>query len=236
MTAVRTIAAIALMSAPLISTTALAATSWSQPAGSSTTINYSGGQNQNGLFGDPNVSSNTFLFTPSGFSAQDNQTTTDVASTLISAKSGYNLSSFSAGLVGDYSVLDNSQPPSFKTNAIFLSGASVSAVGSLTLTNTVTHAVLTQSFNFGGFTNEDGVFNDTVHINLPAGWKSAQVDLSAGLTATASDGSTAFIQLKNASIGADTAQVAAVPLPPALLAAIPGALVAFGAARRMRRA
>jgi hypothetical protein len=230
MTAVRSIALLALIASP-----ALAASSWSTPAGSQTGYSYSNGQNANGYFGSPITTSDSFVFSPSQFSAEaagSSQTTSDTASTLLTANSGRSFKSVSASLAGDYSVFGI---PSGPITAL-VAPTSVSAMGTLTLTNTATHVVLSQPFNFGGLTNEDGIFSDKVTINLPAGWKSVQVDLSGTVSATADQSSTAFIQFKSATLSADTQQVAAVPLPPALLAAIPGAIVAFSAARRMRRA
>lgn len=225
MKAVRSIALLALISSP-----AFAASSWSTPAGSQSGYSYSNGQNTNDFFRSPIAGSDGLVFSPALFSANVNsttQTTSDTASTLFTANSGRSFKSVTASLFGDYSFLSipGQTPPT-----------TVSAVGTLTLTNTVTHAVLSQSFNFGGLTNEDGIFSDKVTINLPAGWRSAQVDLSGTVSASAEQGSTAFIQFKSGTLSADTQQVAAVPLPPALLAAIPGAFVAFAAARRMRRA
>ena len=221
---------------------AIAATPWTMPAGSTDTTTYSGGQTDHQLFtpDSPNVGDDAFLFTPSNFTATDNQTTSDTASFLSTAKAGRTLTSVSADLTGDFSTLGGNafqfaaSPGGLRP--IFVFGPTASATGMLTLTNPFTHAVLTKAFDFNGqFDSDGGPFTDHVTIALPAGWKSAQVSLSAELTATAFPGSTSTIQLKSASVGVQT-HAAAVPLPPGALAAIPGIALAYVARRRMRTA
>jgi hypothetical protein len=202
---------------------AFAVTSWSTPSGSSDTVTYSEGQSANGLFGSPTVGDDKFLFFPNNFTAESGaEQSTDTASFLVTAKNGRNINRVSAGLSGDWSILGDGATDAF---------------GTLTLTNPLTSAMITRTFSFtGDFANADGegTFGDTV-ITLPLGWKSARVSLAAGLTATAEDGSTSFVQFKNANVGVETVQGAAVPLPGALLAAIPGVAVAYMARKRMRR-
>ncbi|MGN6625076.1 MAG: hypothetical protein ACTHLN_00525 [Tepidisphaeraceae bacterium] len=219
----------------------LAATSWSTPAGSSDTITYTNGQTDTGLFtpDSPTVVSDMFIFDPANFSASSDSlityaqpntqalimpsnSTSDTASTIVTAKTGRSLSHISAGLGGDYSTLGI--------------GAS-DAVGTLTVTNTATHEIVTKTFDFGTqFASTSGLFNGTVSIDLPAGWKSAQIDLATTLTASAAPGSTSFVQLKSGQFGVETMKAAAVPLPPAAVAAIPAILIAANAMRRKRPA
>ena len=216
----------------------LAATSWSIPAGSSDTITYMNGQTQNGLFtpDSPTVVSNTFIFDPANFSATSNgdaslaitnaapsndaSVASDIASVIVTAQPGQSLSHISADLGGDFSTLGL---------------AATDAVGTLTVTNPMTHQVFSKPFDFGTqFSSGAATFEDAETIDLPAGWKSAELDLSTTLTASAEPGSTSFIQLKSAELGVQTVKAAAVPLPPAAVAAIPAIVIAGFAIRRKR--
>lgn len=219
-----------------VASTATAATPWTSPSGSTTGTTYTNGQTDAGLFTDtgPTVSGNTFQFTPNNFSAtayNGTQTTTDTTSFLLTAKPGQTITNISASITGDWSVLTLSSVSARVLPAVVTTG--VNAAGTLTLTNPVTHAVVSKSFDFSGqFVGEDGTFADS--IALPAGWKSAQVSLSASVTASADSSSTSFIQLKGAAIGVETTPTA-VPLPGAALAAIPGIAIAYYARRKMKR-
>ena len=236
-TAVRPFAA--LCAAACCVAPAMAATPWTTPAGTSDTVTYAHGQTDHARFtpDGPAVGDDTFVFTPADFSAQDNQTTDDTAAFTLTAKKNTTLTSVSADLTGDYSTLyggpEVSATPSFRPSLVVY--PTVYATGLLTVTNPATHASFTSAFFFGDqFAMDDGGFSGHVNIQLPPGWKSAQVSLASELHAMTPQGSTAFIQLKGATVGAQT-HAAAVPLPPAALAAIPGAILAYAAGRRFRR-
>ena len=230
---VRTLAALSLFAA--VAAPTLAVTPWTTPGGSSTTITYSNGRTDTGHYtgSSPSVSNDTFLFTPEGFSlSESGGVPYDAALFTVNAKTGRGLSNVTAKITGDYSTLDGNPPTSFAAFA----APTASATATLTLTNPASNAVITRAFNFGSqFDSSDGSFAATVSAAIPAGWTSALVRLSTNLTATADSGSAAFVQVKGATVDFDTVQnVPVVPLPPAVLAAIPGIVVAYVARRRAK--
>lgn len=208
------------------------ATPWTTPAGSSTSITYSNGRTEYGHYTatSPTVSGDTFLFTPAGFTlTESNGVPYDAALFTVTAKSGRGLANVSANLTGDFSYLlpdpDASAPV-------------LNVLATLTLTNPANNATITRAFNFGTqFGAADGNFAATVSAPIPAGWTSALVKLDTTLVNnTTTPGTASTVQLKGATIDFDTVQsVPVVPLPPALLAAVPGIVVAYVARRRARR-
>ncbi len=214
----------------ILATASQAAVSWTSPSGSSTTIDYAGGQTSNGLFTDssPFVMDDKFLFFPAGFSANSDTTghVEDVLSFIVTSKPGKSLKSISTGLSGDWSLLG--------------SGA-VDITGVLKITNLSTSSVLTQNLTFSPSmptADQGGLFNGTGLINLPNGWTNAKVELSTNMDVypllgiDSPTGFTGFAQLKTGDIQITSA---AVPLPAALAAAPLGFAVAWVARRRMSK-
>ena len=231
---VRSLAALGLFAA--LAAPTLAVTPWSTPSGSSATITYTNGRTDTGHYtgSSPTVSNDTFLFTPSGFTlSESGGVPYDAALFTVNSKAGRGLANVTARITGDYSTLDGTPPSSFSAFAAPTAGATAT----LTLTNPANNAVVTRAFNFGSqFDSSDGSFAASVSATIPAGWTSALVKLSTNLTATADSGSASFVQVKGATIDFDTVQnVPVVPLPPALLAALPGIAVAYVARRRAKR-
>jgi hypothetical protein len=212
----------------LLSSVAPAAVSWSSPSGSSDTVTYSNGQNADVHFGDPTVSSDSFFFFPSGFSALANSTgstasdsTMDALSLTLHAKSGKQLDRISAGLQGDWSQT---------------LGSLVDVVGTLKITNLATSQVLQQNVVFTPTmpsAAEEGTFDGLVDIDLPDNWINASVSLSSKVSASTIAGGTSFVELKIAHVDAATAPATAIPLPNALAIAPLGFAVAWFARRRM---
>jgi hypothetical protein len=204
-------------------TVSFAAQSWTQPAGMSDNITYSNGQTQNGLLegGTPTVGPDAFVFTPNGFVASEsgNTSVSDLLSVTINAKAGKQIDRISTDLGGDYSFLDGSGNGAY----------------SLKITNLDTNAMLTDAQLFSAFTGDQGTFSGIAAIDLPDMWRNVLVELSANVGVTTQQAGAAAVELKVASLSINT-EVAAVPLPPAALAAIPGIAVAYFARRKMRRA
>lgn len=198
-----------------------AATSWSTPAGSTTSVDYSNGATQNQLFTDtsPAVAGDVFVFTPNNFLADDTTpTTTDALSFVVTAKPGLYLQRITAGIFGDWSVLGDASP---------------SASSTLTIKNLITNQILSSPLTFtpASFDTEDGLFNGTALIDLPSTWTTAEITLDGTVNLQQNQG-TGAIQFKGADV---SIQAAAVPLPGAL-AAMPFAMGVFWYARkRMKR-
>ena len=220
---------LAVLSLFALAAPALAVTPWTAPSGSSATVNYSNGRTDTGHYTgtSPTVSNDTFLFTPDSFTlTESNGVPYDAALFTVAAKSGRGLSNVSAKITGDYSYLSPGDPPV------------VNVLANLTLTNPANNATITRAFNFGSqFASSDGSFAATVTAAIPAGWTSALVKLDTTLVNnTVTDGTASLVQVKGATIDFDTVQnVPVVPLPPALLAAIPGIAVAYMARKRAKR-
>ena len=200
-----------------------AAQSWTQPSGMSDNITYNSGQTSFGRLegGTPTVGPDAFVFTPTGFVATESGPTSvsDLLSVVINAKAGKQIDRISTDLAGDYSFL----------------GGSGNGNYSLKITNLDTSAVLTDAKLFPAFTGDDGTFNGIASIDLPNLWRNVLVELSANVSVNSQQqqSGAAAVELKVASMSIDT--VAAVPLPPAALAAIPGIAVAYLARRKMLR-
>lgn len=229
------VAAVFLVSAGIAQA---APTAWSQPAGSAPDFNYSNGRNTNAKFGDPIVGGDTFLFFPSSLVADSTNgvaaSDSDTASFVASAHSGKRLSKVTVGLQGDYSINDGS---GITTLAV---GGTAEVVGTLKITNTATNQVLMKDVTFtpgqpvsgnGGVNN--GAFDGAATVNLPGNWSDALVELTALIHAGSALGGTSLIQVKGASV---EVSAAAVPLPPALLAAPAAMAIGAIARRRMKKA
>lgn len=205
----------------LMASLSQAATSWSTPSGSTTSVDYSQGATNNQLFTDtsPTVSNNVFLFAPNNFTADDTTpSTTDALSFVVTAKPGLTLQRISAGIFGDWSVLGNAVP---------------SASSTLTVKNLITNQILSAPLIFtpASFSTEDGNFTGTASIDLPSTWTTAEITMDGTVNLQQNNG-TGAIQYKGADV---TIQAAAVPLPGAL-AAMPFAMGVFWYARkRMKR-
>ncbi len=218
-----------LVGVALLAGASQAATSWTAPAGSTATFDYSLGATENGLFTDtsPVVGGDTFLFFPNNLSIETPSTfnNSDTLSFVATAKPGLELNRISAGLSGDWSLLGE----------VF-----VNVSGLLSVKNLFTNEVLTQALTFTPtFPTyaEDGTFTGFAEIELPEGWTKAEVSLSGDLSANSqySDGFLASMQIKGANIGIQTVQAAPVPLPGALAAAPFAMGIAWYARRRMSK-
>ncbi|MEA5557655.1 hypothetical protein [Nodularia spumigena] len=92
-------------------TSAFAFVPWSNPNGSTANFNWSGGGSDNGLFGSPTVTGNTFIFTPSNFRAESDagngnglHITDDRLEFTIDMKPGFKFDGIRIREFGDYAV------------------------------------------------------------------------------------------------------------------------------------
>lgn len=170
---------------------------WTTPAGVVPGLYaYSGGGSDNGLFGDPIISGNTFAFFPSGFLAQSSgaaassQITSDrLEFNLDIAPGNLNFASVTVAEVGDYQI----------TN-----GGSVQASAALFVTN------LDLPFGGGSPANDNDAFAQAFtqpaggsgnwSLNaatvLPNGWTRLKIVLNNNLTAANDAGGAALIEKK----------------------------------------
>jgi hypothetical protein len=228
---VKRVFAIALVAAASVASTAFAGP-WSTPAGSQPHFNYSSGSDLNNLFATPVSLPGGFKFSPQSMTAAaTNDATSNVADTtsvVLTAAPNRYFSWISAGILGDYSILG---------------AGSVNSTGQVRVRNLDTMQVLTQSLTFTpGMpveTNPEaevpfasGLFESNGVIALPFGWKNIKVELDGLVNAYADLGAASLIQAKSGHINAGTE---VIPLPPAVLAAIPAIAIAGYARKRMTR-
>jgi hypothetical protein len=216
-----------MTAAVLCMTAAAFAGPWSTPSGSTSNFDYQSGGDLNGHFGNPVVSSLGFDFVPPSLEANvannNHLEVGDTVGVVLQAKPDQMFTRVTANMFGDLAGLGCT---------------SFNGQGQLRVTNLDTSFVLWSNLNFDTLPIED---NDAIATNwlgqtllvLPSGWSNIKIDLDGMVGAYADNSSTAFIESKGATIGVETA---AVPLPPALLAAIPAAFIAYRARRRSVRA
>lgn len=210
---------IATAALALTATVASASTSWVNPAGSSDTITYTNGLNLNNVYGSPMVAEDKFLFAPESYTANESYNDVfDIGSVIVTAKPGHTLDKVYANTEGDWSLLGS---------------ASADHGAVLTVTNLSGPGVFSQNLTINPTMptfDQGGLFSGNTLIDVPNSWTSVLIELSSYVhvgTETPSDA--ALMQMKSATIGVNTA---AVPLPPALLAAPAAMVVGFIARRR----
>jgi len=71
----------------------MGAIAWSNATGSTSLFSWSDGQTNNGLFGDPTISGNTFVFTPTAFHATPGNNLTDTIQVRIVVQPGQSITS-----------------------------------------------------------------------------------------------------------------------------------------------
>jgi hypothetical protein len=176
---------------------------WSTPSGTTGNIAYSNGQSDNGLFGDPVLSGDNFLFFPNNFKAQASngsaQTTSDRLSFKVSTLHGEDIQKITIKEVGDWSILGGGSVKAFGT--LYVTKLNTPGFGSVysdTLDTTYNYSsapiVLQSPAKPVG--ESDGQWDGTFEITLPAGVTSAQIVLNNILQATSTTGGTSIIQKK----------------------------------------
>lgn len=202
-----------------LSAAANAAIAWSTPAGNQADFTYDSGQTTNGRFGNGTANATGFVLAPTQFVAGANQlntpvSTSDTASVVVHTAAP--IATVSASFLGDYSILGE---------------GSVTAVGTLTLTNLDTtlfsgNALTVTGVPISTTTDASGAFSGSVNVALPAGWTNVRIELGAALQATAGTNGTSLIEIKDADIN-----LTLVPEPTSLAAlSLVGAML-----RRSRR-
>jgi len=198
------IKALGLILISSVAATASAAVAWSTPNGSTGTYAYSNGQSDNGLFGNPTVLANSFIFFPSNFVATASnggaQTTSDTLSFDITVNTGQTVTAVAVRELGDYSILGN---------------GSVSATGDLIVTDLITTgntvAPLISTPGSPILTGSGSWTAQATATNLPNGWTTFHVSLTNILQANAGATSTSTIQKKFAQAGLEVSII--VPEP-----------------------
>jgi len=89
----------------LMATSAVAAVPWTTPSGSGDIFTYSGGESDNGLFGDPVVVGNQFIFTPNFLaSTTGDANPNDQLDVNIFAKPGHTITGIIIEEIGSYNI------------------------------------------------------------------------------------------------------------------------------------
>lgn len=176
-----------------------AAVAWSSPAGVQPGFSYNTGESAAGLFADPVAAGNFFSFFPDGMklvaSNGASASATDTASVNLVANPGASFATLSAVVVGDFTLLGP---------------ASTDVVGTLTVTNSNTQAVLSTPLTLAPpmptstATAAAGIFTGMATLALPAGWSSIGVDYVLTPSVGSSPGGTAIVDVKVAQISATT--------------------------------
>jgi hypothetical protein len=210
-----------------LTATAAFAGPWATPSGTQATFDYSSGSDLMGHFGSGYGLPGGFQFFPDTLEAAASNNhhaqTGDTLSVVLNAKPNYMFTKVTGGMLGDLSGL----------GCTYFGG-----MGQLRVTNLDTSYVLWSNLNFDTLPLENGTmvasnWQGGTLLNLPAGWTNILIQMDGQVATYGDNGSTAFIETKGASIGVETA---AIPLPPAVLAAIPAAFIAYRARRRSTKA
>jgi hypothetical protein len=207
-----------------IAASASASVAWSSPSGTTPTYNYSNGESVLGLFGDPLVLANSFVFFPSDFKATasngSSQTTTDSLSFDITCKPNQKVTAVTVNELGDYSILGS---------------GSVKAEGTLIITDLITSAntlsplISTPASPITTTTSAAGSWTATATaVNLPNGWTTFHVILTNILQASADAESSSVIQKKFTQAGLEVSII--VPEPASI-----GVLLTAGSGLLLRR-
>jgi len=175
-----------------IATNALAAFSWSNPAGSNANFDWANGQNETNLFGSPSVSTAGFVFFPSNFvanSVNGNAVSVyDKAEVDIFTKPNFDLQQIVVREVGDYAIT-GAGPNAVQASATLFTlnlARPMDPPTSATLTMTPSMPITTGSGTWGGIAVQ----------TYPSGVTQIHLILNNTLQATSSQGSAAKIEKK----------------------------------------
>lgn len=197
---------------------------WAPAAGADPTSHYtySNGKDIKGLFGNPVVGANKFVFSPSKFidnSSDANASATDTVSVDIKAGTGRYFQKVVFEILGDYSLLGNSKvTPSALAKVTNLDTAEVVNA----------NLVFVPASPISTTTSADGnidIIGAGYLTGLPTTWTNIHVDLSATATATGLSGGTSLIEYKEASISPITVAVVPEPVGASMLMLGAGALL-----------
>ncbi|MBN2447967.1 MAG: hypothetical protein JXO22_14645, partial [Phycisphaerae bacterium] len=184
--------------------------SWTQPSGTTSFFDYSGGGSDTGLFGDPTVidqaSNVAFAFTPQAFRAESEngvaQTTDDRLEFHVAAHSGYQFNTVKIVERGDYGILG---------------GGSVSATAGLFLNDWNNFRFEDDAASVTYTTDGSGNWTLTTQIDLVGDfpeWTDFDIVLDNNLMAISDPSGTTFIQKKLAGVAID---IIVIPEPTTFL-------------------
>lgn len=173
----------------LCSGSVLHAAAWTPPSGSNGTINYTNGQDINGLFGNPGIGEQKFAFAnPSSFavvSPAGPLNITDTASVNVAASPGLFLNTVSVRVKGLYTIVGSPATLTFSGSLNIDGGAIVAPI------------VFVPS---SPITSGSALFIGTALIDLPASTSSVQASLTFTMSAMSSGSATAQMQNLNADL------------------------------------
>lgn len=204
-----------------------AAVMWTPPSGSTANFDYSNGGSSTGLFGNPLVTPNGFVFSPTSFIATSvNGTPAQVNDTLfvtvsIPDNSPNVLQSIDITEIGDYSILT--------TGAVSEQGLLVATIleaSDPALIGDPIAVELNTNPNFPVASGQ-GVWTGALSLDLPPGVTSVGLVFDNVLQATSAPGSVSFIEKKFAGI-----EILINVPEPTTLAFVAGGLGLLGLRRR----
>ena len=173
----------------LIFSTAQANTYWSNSSGNADYFDWQNGQSLNGLFGDPMLSGDTFVFFPSNFRAESldglDGSAYDRLEFELIAHPGFSFKNFDFSEFGDYGILGN---------------GSVNVLSSLSIENLDTAQVLTSYFalnpSMPASSGQDIWTAEALLAINSADWTHIKITLDNELLASSQPGSVSFIEKK----------------------------------------
>lgn len=226
---IQSFAAAAVMA---LASSSFAVVPWATPSGSNSQISYSGGQSDNGLFGEPTVNGSQFLFFPSNFKASSANgvaaQTTDRLQFKLTAKPGQTFTQIVIKELGDFSINGTGNVNAFGT--LYVTKLTNPGFGTVvTDPETASYysaSIPTTPSNVTGVKN--GTWNTNFVANLPAGTTEVMIVLNNVLSATSGANSTSFIEKK--VVGPEVMIDVVLPEPASI-----GMILVGGAGMLLRR-
>jgi hypothetical protein len=172
---------------------------WSNSSGTSPGLfSWSNGGSDQGLFGDPVVVGNQFIFSPANFRAVSNNgvavTTADRLFVTIDVAPGNTLQEVRFSEFGDYSILGTGTVQA--AGFMFVTNLSNGNVQSGVMTTTPVFPISTTSSAFG-------LWSGLITVPLPNGATRVTIIINNILQAISGANSTAYIEKKNAGLVLD---------------------------------
>jgi hypothetical protein len=190
-------------------------------------FSYSGGGDDNGLFGSPIVVPDGFVFTPVNFKAISSngvaQTTTDKLFVTIDAAPGSELDKILINEAGDYSILGNGSGSNSvrASGAMFVTILDADWTGPRTLPGA--QLLVNPAMPVSSATSAAGNWDGMMMIDIPAGVQSVRLVMNNILQATSSPGGTSIIDKK--AQGIDITVI--IPEPASFATILGGSLMAL---------
>jgi hypothetical protein len=174
--------------------TAQAETCWSNSSGSADYFDWQNGQSASGLFGDPMLSGDTFVFFPSNFRADSldglDGSVYDKLEFELIAHTGFSFKNFDFSEFGDYGIFDE---------------GSVNVLSSISIENLDTAQVLSSDFTSNPSMPASGgqdIWEAEAQLAInSADWTHIKITFDNELLASSQPGSVSFIENKIFSSG-----------------------------------